>query len=257
FEFCLDLILAVDGSASELVREIATECGVDFDEDSRAVVIDHGRFANGDHMLIASDDFIDFMMSFWGRKNRSSCTIPRDWCAGTLLPDLLDLDMELNVQIPVQFLEVVHTTSFATLDLRLLAVHIGANLESAIDTCLGYSAMEYLSFVKMHIEDKNIGPVMEGIMFFISLMLQNLCLSTVDNEDLIYCTKVTNELSLTIFCMQRVTRPRGGINDWFHWLPVSLHKKLDYIMRRIYGDSRFPFAVGKNKLVPFLPFSKL
>ncbi|KAF9622262.1 hypothetical protein IFM89_030304 [Coptis chinensis] len=73
------LILAVDGSASELVREIATECGVDFDEDSRAVVIDHGSFANGDHMLIASDDFIDFMMSFWGRKNRSSCTIPRDW----------------------------------------------------------------------------------------------------------------------------------------------------------------------------------
>ncbi|KAF9608229.1 hypothetical protein IFM89_008184 [Coptis chinensis] len=92
----------------------------------------------------------------------------------------------------------------------LKAVHTGADLESAIDTCLGYSAMgndfmkgvrvnpvgalpsrlqEYLSFVKMHVEDKNIGPVMEGIMFFISLMLQNLCLSTVDNEDLIYCTK--------------------------------------------------------------------
>ncbi|KAF9615601.1 hypothetical protein IFM89_024695 [Coptis chinensis] len=71
-------------------------------------------------------------------------------------------------------------------------VHTGADLESAIDTCLGYSAM-------------------------------------------------------------RVTRPSGGINDWLHWLPVSLHKKLDYILRRIYGDSRFPFAVGKNKLVP-LPF---
>ncbi|KAF9612650.1 hypothetical protein IFM89_003092, partial [Coptis chinensis] len=51
----------------------------------------------------------------------------------------------------------------------------------------------------------------------------------------------------------RVTRPRGGINDWLHWLPVSLHKKLDYVLRRIYGDSQFPFAVGKNKLVP-LPF---
>ncbi|KAF9587937.1 hypothetical protein IFM89_006262 [Coptis chinensis] len=256
-----------------------------------------------------------------------------------------------------------------------LAVHTGANLEFAIDTCLGYSAMgndfmkgvrvnligalpsrlqEYLSIVKMHVEDKNIGLVMEklfwsrielrplllsynerlkdlifldlaldsavrttmerglkelrstdipGIMFFISLMLQNLCLSTVDNEDLIYCTKVpiiteppstssigmleifeggiysvirraviigngfsgaknqsiglvralglsnhqsfyvssnfipilvvTNELSLTIFSMQRVTRPRGGINDWLHWLPLSLHKKLDYIPRRI------------------------
>ncbi|KAF9595237.1 hypothetical protein IFM89_038091 [Coptis chinensis] len=59
-----DLILAVDGLASELVREIATECGVDFNEDFAAVVIDHGSFANGDHMLIASDDFIDFLMSF-------------------------------------------------------------------------------------------------------------------------------------------------------------------------------------------------
>ncbi|KAF9616538.1 hypothetical protein IFM89_029999 [Coptis chinensis] len=152
-----DLILAVDGSASELVREIATECGVDFDEDSKAVVINHGSFANGDHMLIASDAFIDFMMSFWGRKNRSSYTIPRDWSciqsflhaspsaysanpesklssppsltgsitslvSGTLLPDLLDLDVELNVQIPVQFLEVVHTTSFATLDLKLIGL---------------------------------------------------------------------------------------------------------------------------------------
>ncbi|PRQ20959.1 putative phosphotransferase with paired acceptor [Rosa chinensis] len=27
-------------------------------------------------------------------------------------------------------------------------------------------------------------------MFFISLVLENLCLSTVNNEDLIYCTKV-------------------------------------------------------------------
>ncbi|KAF9620256.1 hypothetical protein IFM89_010991 [Coptis chinensis] len=54
-----NLILAVDESASDLVKEIATECGVDFDEDSGAVVIDHGSFADGDHMLIASDDFID------------------------------------------------------------------------------------------------------------------------------------------------------------------------------------------------------
>lgn len=27
-----DLIIAADGSASELIREIAVECGVDFDE---------------------------------------------------------------------------------------------------------------------------------------------------------------------------------------------------------------------------------
>ena len=33
--------------------------------------------------------------------------------------------------------------------------------------------------------------------------------------------------------MQRVTRPKGGINEWLHWLPVSFHKKIDYILRRI------------------------
>lgn len=32
-------------------------------------------------------------------------------------------------------------------------------------------------------------------MFFISLVLENLCLSTVNNEDIIYCTKVYYFLS--------------------------------------------------------------
>lgn len=31
----------------------------------------------------------------------------------------------------------------------------------------------------------------------------------------------------------RVTRPRGGVNEWLHWLPVSLHKKLVYLIRQI------------------------
>ncbi|WOK93109.1 dolichyl-diphosphooligosaccharide--protein glycosyltransferase 48 kDa subunit [Canna indica] len=57
-----DLILAADSSASDLIREIATECGVDFDEDPAAMVIDHTSYAvsetEGDHTLIASDDFI-------------------------------------------------------------------------------------------------------------------------------------------------------------------------------------------------------
>jgi hypothetical protein len=38
---------------------------------------------------------------------------------------------------------------------------------------------------------------------------------------------------------QRVTRPRGGINRWFKWLPVSIHKKLDSVVRKICGNSRF------------------
>lgn len=58
-----DLIIAADANASDLIREIATECGVDFDEDPLAVVVDHIGYAvsdtEGDHTLIAADDFID------------------------------------------------------------------------------------------------------------------------------------------------------------------------------------------------------
>ncbi|XP_021284061.1 alpha-glucan water dikinase 2 isoform X3 [Herrania umbratica] len=143
----------------------------------------------------------------------------------------------------------------------LKAVHSGAELESAIESCLAspFKNQDFaradrvnafgglslklqgcLNFVKTHIGDENIGPLMEKllesrieirpllltthrlakellfldlalasavrttmerrlknfnfkyppeIMFFISLVLENLCLSTVNNEDLIYCTK--------------------------------------------------------------------
>lgn len=57
-----DLILAADSNASDLIRNIAAECGVDFDEDPSAVVIDHTSYAvsetEGEHTLIAADDFI-------------------------------------------------------------------------------------------------------------------------------------------------------------------------------------------------------
>ncbi|XAR57870.1 Dolichyl-diphosphooligosaccharide--protein glycotransferase [Bertholletia excelsa] len=57
-----DLILAADANASDLIRNIAAECGVDFDEDSSAVVIDHTSYAvsvvEGDHTLIAANDLI-------------------------------------------------------------------------------------------------------------------------------------------------------------------------------------------------------
>jgi len=43
---------------------------------------------------------------------------------------------------------------------------------------------------------------------------------------------------------QRVTRPKGGINEWLQWLPVSLHKKIDYIVRMIQGYSQ------EKKLMP-------
>lgn len=58
-----DLIIASDVNASDLIREIAIECGVDFDEDSAALVIDHTSYAvsstEGGHTLIASDDLIN------------------------------------------------------------------------------------------------------------------------------------------------------------------------------------------------------
>ncbi|KZV56231.1 dolichyl-diphosphooligosaccharide--protein glycosyltransferase 48 kDa subunit [Dorcoceras hygrometricum] len=57
-----DLILAADSNASDLIRNIAAECGVDFDEGPTCVVIDHSSYAvsetEGDHTLIAADNFI-------------------------------------------------------------------------------------------------------------------------------------------------------------------------------------------------------
>ncbi|XP_008786131.2 dolichyl-diphosphooligosaccharide--protein glycosyltransferase 48 kDa subunit [Phoenix dactylifera] len=67
-----DLILAADSSASDLIRGIATECGVDFDEDSAAMVIDHTSYAvsemEGDHTLITSDDLVQSDVILGDRK---------------------------------------------------------------------------------------------------------------------------------------------------------------------------------------------
>ncbi|XP_074313307.1 dolichyl-diphosphooligosaccharide--protein glycosyltransferase 48 kDa subunit-like [Silene latifolia] len=58
-----DLIVALDVNSSDFIREIATECGVDFDEDPGAMVIDHTSYAlsgsEGDHTLVASDNFVE------------------------------------------------------------------------------------------------------------------------------------------------------------------------------------------------------
>jgi hypothetical protein len=52
--------------------------------------------------------------------------------------------------------------------------------------------------------------------------------------------------------MQRVTRPRGGINEWLHWLPVSLHTKLDHVMNTIYqvnGQKVMPLSAHTTGIV--------
>ncbi|KAF9616004.1 hypothetical protein IFM89_027943 [Coptis chinensis] len=118
-----DLILAVDGSAPSWL-EIALECGVDFDEDSwknrSSLYYSKGLVLKVLHASPSAysanpESKLSSPPSLTG-----SITSLVSGVSGTLLPDLLDLDVELNVQIPVQFLEVVHTTSFATLDLCLL-----------------------------------------------------------------------------------------------------------------------------------------
>ncbi|KAK6125476.1 hypothetical protein DH2020_040784 [Rehmannia glutinosa] len=67
-----DLILAADSNASDLIRNIAAECGIDFDEDPSAMVIDHTGYAvsetEGDHTLIASDKFIESDVILGSRK---------------------------------------------------------------------------------------------------------------------------------------------------------------------------------------------
>uniref|UniRef100_A0A0D3GH18 J domain-containing protein n=1 Tax=Oryza barthii TaxID=65489 RepID=A0A0D3GH18_9ORYZ len=147
----------------------------------------------------------------------------------------------------------------------LKAVHSGADLESAIATCMGYKSEgegfmvgvqinpvkglpsgfpKLLEFVLDHVEDKSAEPLLEGllearaelhplllgspermkdlifldialdstfrtaversyeelnnvepekIMYFISLVLENLALSTDDNEDILYCLKGWNQ----------------------------------------------------------------
>ncbi|XP_019173688.1 PREDICTED: mitochondrial fission protein ELM1-like [Ipomoea nil] len=52
--------------------------------------------------------------------------------------------------------------------------------------------------------------------------------------------------------LYRVTRPRGGINEWLHWLPVSLHKRIYYILNLVCGYSHLLGGGRANKLV-YLP----
>ncbi|KAK3032137.1 hypothetical protein RJ639_035947 [Escallonia herrerae] len=49
--------------------------------------------------------------------------------------------------------------------------------------------------------------------------------------------------------LYRVTRPRGGINEWLRWLPVYVHKKFSGGIRRTYGHSRFEITVKDQDLM--------
>lgn len=53
-------------------------------------------------------------------------------------------------------------------------------------------------------------------------------------------------------CEQRVVRPRGGINEWLRWLPVSLHKMIESVIRRISGDSQFVGSIQSRRVFPLV-----
>lgn len=50
--------------------------------------------------------------------------------------------------------------------------------------------------------------------------------------------------------LYRVTRPRGGINEWLHWLPVSIHKTVYYILRQLFG---YPKVISRGRWDRLLP----
>ncbi|KAG8059060.1 hypothetical protein GUJ93_ZPchr0002g23658 [Zizania palustris] len=47
--------------------------------------------------------------------------------------------------------------------------------------------------------------------------------------------------------LYRVTRPQGGINEWLHLLPISLHKLIDQVLRRFFRNTRFELVFQGRK----------
>eukprot|EP00897_Mesotaenium_endlicherianum_P009771 jgi/Mesen1/8822/ME000053S08219 len=58
-----DLILAAAPSVSDIIRDIATECGVDLDETADGLVVDHQDYAitalDGDHTLVIAENLVN------------------------------------------------------------------------------------------------------------------------------------------------------------------------------------------------------
>lgn len=47
--------------------------------------------------------------------------------------------------------------------------------------------------------------------------------------------------------LYRVTRPKGGVNEWLHWLPVSVHQKLYFVLRCIFGYTQLLVSARGRK----------
>uniref|UniRef100_A0A453BY45 Uncharacterized protein n=1 Tax=Aegilops tauschii subsp. strangulata TaxID=200361 RepID=A0A453BY45_AEGTS len=55
---------------------------------------------------------------------------------------------------------------------------------------------------------------------------------------------------------QRIIRPTGGINKWLHFLPISLHKMVDQVLRHILSNTTFT-TLFQGKLSAPYPVSNV
>ncbi|WOH16560.1 hypothetical protein DCAR_0936116 [Daucus carota subsp. sativus] len=192
----------------------------------------------------------------------------------------------------------------------LKAVHSGADLESAISNCMGYKSEgqgfmvgveinpvsglpsgfpDLLQFILAHVEDKNVEPLLEGllevreelrpllsnpndrlkdllfldialdstvrtaiergyeelngakpekVMYFITLLLENLALSSDNNEDLIFCLKGWNQaISMlssgddhwALYAKSVLDRTRLALTSKAEWYHRQLQPSAEYL----------------------------
>ncbi len=56
---------------------------------------------------------------------------------------------------------------------------------------------------------------------------------------------------LHLCIMQRIIRPTGGVNKWLHFLPISLHKIVDQVLRNILSNTTFTTLFQGKLLAPY------
>ncbi|KAL2344367.1 hypothetical protein Fmac_005652 [Flemingia macrophylla] len=211
----------------------------------------------------------------------------------------------------------------------LKAVHSGADLESAISNCMGYKAEGQgfmvgvkinpvpglptgfpglLEFILEHIEDKNVEPLLEGLlearqelqpslrksqsrlkdlifldlaldstvrtavergyeelnnvgpeklMYSISLVLENLALSSDDNEDLIYCLKgwdlalsmcKSNDTHWALYAKSVLDRTRLALTDKAHLYQQILQPSAEYL-GSLLGVDRWAVEIFTEEII--------
>ncbi|CAJ1940177.1 unnamed protein product [Sphenostylis stenocarpa] len=211
----------------------------------------------------------------------------------------------------------------------LKAVHSGADLESAISNCMGYKSEgqgfmvgvqinpvpglpsgfpELLEFVMEHVENKNVEPLLEGllearqelqpslsksqsrlkdlifldvaldstvrtaversyeelnnaapekIMYFICLVLENLALSSDDNEDLVYCLKgwdlalsmcKSNDTNWALYAKSVLDRTRLALTNKAYLYQEILQPSAEYLGSQL-GVDRWAVEIFTEEII--------